>query len=153
MEFRTLLSPGAVALEATLSTRKAVLERAAQLLAEATGMPEAEVLQALMAREGEGTTGFGDGTAVPHGRLAGTPRMAAALLRLQQPVDWGAVDGLPVDLVVALLAPEDAGAEPLKALALVSRTLRDRALVAKLRGAGDADALWALLAGQALAAA
>lgn len=153
MDFANLLQPAAVMLDAAATTRRAALERLAQLLADATGAPPGDVLAALLAREEAGITGFGDGTAVPHGRLAGLNRVAAAVLRLAQPVDWGAVDGLPVDLVVGLIGPEEAGAEPLKALALVSRSLRDRALVAKMRGAEDAAALWALLAGHARAAA
>jgi nitrogen PTS system EIIA component len=74
-------------------------------------------------------------------------------VRLSQPVDWSSVDGMPVDVVIALAGPETAGADNLKALALLSRTLRDQSLVGKIRGARDAAALWALLAGQARAAA
>jgi PTS system nitrogen regulatory IIA component len=153
MDFASLLPPAAVALEAAVTTRRGALERLAPLLAEGAGAPPAAVLAALLAREEVGITGFGDGTAIPHGRLPGLTRTTAAVLRLAQPVDWGSVDGISVDLVVGLIGPDEAGAEPLKALALVSRSLRDRALVAKLRGAGDAAALRALLAGQARAAA
>lgn len=145
MQLQTVVTPGAVALEAGLSTRTRVLERAAQLLAPASGLDEAALLAALMEREQLGTTGFGGGTAVPHGRIAGLDSFHGAILLLASPVDWGAVDALPVDLVVALVGPEDAGAEHLKLLAKVSRALRDAAFVAKLRGATDAAALWALL--------
>jgi PTS system nitrogen regulatory IIA component len=153
MDFASLLPPAAVMLDSAATTRRTALERLARLLAQAAGTAPTAVLAALLAREETGMTGFGDGTAIPHGRLPGLTRSAAAVLRLAHPVDWGAVDGMPVDLVIGLIGPEEAGAEPLKALALVSRSLRDRALVAKMRGATDAAALWTLLAGQARAAA
>lgn len=144
MDFETFLSPLSVAFCAAPS-RAAALERVGALLADATGCEPATVLAVLAKRERLGTTAFGNGTAVPHGRLPGLQSMAAAVVRLADPVDWNAVDGLPVDLVVALLAPDEAGAEPLKMLARVSRGLRDRDFVEKLRGASDAAALWALL--------
>lgn len=145
MNLQDVVAPGAVALEAGLSTRARVLERAAALLAPAAGLPAPALLSALDAREAMGTTGFGGGTAVPHGRLAALGGFHGAVLLLASPVDWGAVDALPVDLVVALVGPEEPGAEHLKLLARVSRALRDTAHVARLRGATDAAALWAML--------
>jgi PTS system nitrogen regulatory IIA component len=139
--------PDAVAFEPAILTQKQAFDRIAERLAPAIGVPPAGIAAALAERERLGTTGFGGGTAIPHGRVAGTGGIRAAVVRFAQPVDWSAVDGLPVDLAVALVGPEDGGAEHLKALALVSRTLRDQSIVAKLRGADSADALWALLAG------
>lgn len=153
MELGTLLAPGAVAFDNGATSQRHVFERVGGLLADGSGISPDTIAAALAERERLGTTGFGHGTAIPHGRVAGFPRLTAAVLRLGQPVDWGAVDGLPVDLVFALVGPDTAGADNLKALALLSRTLRDRVLVEKLRGANDADALWALLAGQAKRAA
>jgi PTS system nitrogen regulatory IIA component len=145
MNLQDVVAPGAVVLEGGLWTRGRVLERAAALLAPATGLAAAALLSALNEREALGTTGFGGGTAVPHGRLAGLDGFHGALLLLAAPLDWGAVDAQPVDLVVALVGPEAAGAEHLKLLARVSRALRDGAFVAKMRGATDAGALWAML--------
>jgi len=153
MDFGTLLAPDAVVLDTTATSQKHVFERAANLLASAGDVPPDTIVQALADRERLGTTGFGDGTAIPHGRVSGFPRLTAAVVRLAHPVEWSAVDGIPVDLVLALAGPDKAGADNLKALALLSRTLRDRALVEKMRGVNDAGALWALLAGLAKQAA
>jgi PTS system nitrogen regulatory IIA component len=148
MKLGDLLGDGAVALEPGLASQKSVFERIGELLTSATGAPAAAITAALADRERLGTTGFGGGTAIPHGRVPGLSGIHAAVVRLAQPVDWHSVDGTPVDLLVALVGPEDAGANHLKALALVSRTLRDKAFVAKLRGASDSGALWALLVGE-----
>jgi PTS system nitrogen regulatory IIA component len=153
MDLGELLAPGAVALDVAAGSQKAAFERAAELLADACGGDVTDIVAALAARERQGTTGFGGGTAIPHGRVPGLRGVRGAVLRLQQPVDWGGIDGLPVDIVFALAGPEEAGADNLKALARVSRALRDAALVAKLRGANDPGALWALLVGTEQAAA
>jgi PTS system nitrogen regulatory IIA component len=153
MDFGTLLAADAVVLGATSNSQKLVFERIGALLADKAAVPTDAIVSALSEREQMGTTGFGGGTAIPHGRVAGMPHLVAAVVRLAQPVEWASVDGVPVDLVMALAGPETAGADNLKALALLSRTLRDRVLVDKIRGATDAGALWALLAGQARQAA
>jgi PTS system nitrogen regulatory IIA component len=148
MKLSELLGDGAVALEPGIASQKSVFERIGELLSASTGATPDAIATALAERERLGTTGFGGGTAIPHGRVPGLPGIHAAVLRLANPVDWHSVDGTPVDVLVALIGPEDAGADHLKALALVSRTLRDQAFVAKLRGASDSGALWALLAGE-----
>ncbi len=153
MDFGNLLAPDAVVLAPSATSQKLLFEQIGALLADGTEASAEAVAVALAEREQMGTTGFGGGAAIPHGRVAGLPRLMAAVVRLSQPLDWGAVDGIPVDLVVAVVGPETAGADNLKALALVSRTLRDRVLVEKIRGATDAGALWALLTGEARAAA
>ncbi len=153
MDFGMFLAPEAVVLDMVSTSQKQVLERVGALLADVGDTPVEVIVGALADRERQGTTGFGDGTAIPHGWVSGYPRLAAAVVRLAHPVDWNAVDGLPVDLVVALAGPDMAGADNLKALALLSRTLRDRDLVMKMRGVNDAGALWALLAGAAKRAA
>ena len=146
MDIGTLLAPEAVVLDGATS-QKQLFERAGALLAAGSDVSADEIAAALAERERLGTTGFGQGTAIPHGRVKGMPRLALAVIRLAQPVEWGAVDGLPVDLVMALAGPDEAGADNPKALALVSRTLRDQQLVEKLRGVDDAGAMWALLVG------
>lgn len=148
MKLSELLGIGAVAFEPGIASQKAAFERIGELLSEETGAPAEAIASALAERERLGTTGFGGGTAIPHGRVPGLDGIRAAVLRLGQPVEWQAVDGAPVDLLVALIGPEEAGANHLKALALVSRTLRDQAFVAKLRGVSDSGALWALVAGE-----
>lgn len=145
MDFQALVKPAGVALEAGVATRARALERVAGLLAASAGLDETMLLDALLAREQLGTTGFGGGTAIPHGRIGGLADFHGAVLLLTLPVDWSAVDGRPVDLVVAMVGPETAGAVHLKLLARVSRLLRDTAFVEKLRGATDAGALWAML--------
>ena len=103
------------------------------------------ILETLMKREKLGSTGIGQGIAIPHGKLPSISRVYGLFARLAQPVDFDSVDGQPVDLVFVLLAPEDAGADHLKALAKISRLLRDPAVVAKLRGTDDAQGLYAIL--------
>lgn len=148
MKLSDLLGDGAVAFDPGIGSQKAAFERIGELLSESTGAPPEAIAAALAERERLGTTGFGGGTAIPHGRVPGIPGIHAAVVRLANPVDWHSVDGTPVDVLVALVGPEEAGADHLKALALVSRTLRDQAFLAKLRGATDSGALWALLASQ-----
>ena len=148
MKLSELLGVGAVALEPGIASQKSAFERIGELLSTSTGAAPDTIAMALAERERLGTTGFGGGTAIPHGRVPGVPGIHAAVVRLANPIEWHSVDGAPVDVLVALIGAEDAGADHLKALALVSRTLRDQAFVAKLRGAGDSGALWALLAGE-----
>lgn len=130
----------ALSLIADLATRSAPLQHGA-------------VLERLTARETEGSTGVGHGVALPHARLPGLTRMRAIFVRLDQPVGFEAVDGQPVDLLFALLAPQEAGSEHLRALAQVSRLLREPNLREQLRLARSADALYALLAQEAQASA
>ena len=111
----------------------------------AYGTPSEDVLAALIERETLGPTGVGNGIALPHARLAGIEEVVGLLVVLEKPVDFDSIDRQPVDIVFALLAPEDAGVEHLKALALVSRTLRDQSVCAKLRSNPDPATLFAIL--------
>jgi PTS system nitrogen regulatory IIA component len=129
------------------ANKKALFQQLAAAAARRTGIPAKTIAASLTNREKVGSTGFGGGAAVPHGKIEGLPRVFGYFARLANPIDYQAVDGLPVDLVVLLLSPPDAGADHLKALAGVSRMLRDRQIVAKLRGARSKDAIFALLAG------
>ena len=140
-----LLEPEAVLADISVGTKRAVFVALGKAAAETLALDAETVASALAAREKLGTTGFGGGIAVPHARIAGLPRVLGLFARLIRPIDFAAVDDLPVDLVFTLLSPPEAGADHLKALARVSRRLRDRAFAEKLRGAGSRDALYALL--------
>ena len=139
-----LLRPEAVLFGLAPANRKALFVQLGATLAEQTGADRQAMAECLGQREKLGSTGFGGGVAIPHGRVDGLPQIVAVFARLAQPIEFQAVDGVPVDLVWALLSPTGAGAEHLKALARVSRRLRDRPFLAKLRGAASPDALYAL---------
>jgi len=144
-ELSDLLVPEAIVSGMSVTTKKALFQQLGAASARAYGLDAAEVSTRLAEREKLGSTGFGGGIAIPHGKLDGLGAVRGLFVRLSKPVDFGAVDELPVDLVFVLLSPVDAGAAHLKALACVSRRLRDRGFAAKLRGAGSEDALFALL--------
>jgi nitrogen PTS system EIIA component len=144
-----ILTADAVEADLVVANKKALFQLVGASAARRTGMAQKSILACLNAREKLGSTGFGGGAAIPHGKLEGLDKVIGHFARLSTPIDFGAVDGMPVDLVFLLLSPPDAGAEHLKALAMVSRVFRDRALLAKLRGARSRDALYALLAGEA----
>lgn len=146
MDFTHFLDSQAVVSDLTVANKKTLFQALGGIAERALGLSAKEVVERLQERERLGTTGFGGGVAIPHGRLVGLDRIRAAVVRLEKPIDYGAIDDLPVDLVFMLLSPDDAGVDHLKALAQVSRRLRDRAFVAKLRGAGSPDALYALFA-------
>ncbi len=129
------------------ANKKALFQQLGAAMARKADLPARDVVAALAEREKIGSTGFGGGVAIPHGKIGGLPHVTGYFARLTAPIDFQAVDGLPVDLVFMLLSPPDAGADHLKALAGVSRLLRDRQLVAKLRGARSRDAIYALIAG------
>jgi PTS system nitrogen regulatory IIA component len=145
-EISSLLVPGVVAAGANITTSKALFQHLGQVAEREYGLLATEVVDRLTERERLGSTGFGGGVAIPHGKIDGLTHVVGLFIQLAQPVDVKAIDDLPVDLVFCLLSPPDAGSEHLKALAQVSRWLRDRAFVAKLRGAGSADAIYALFA-------
>lgn len=145
MEIQDLLTPERVIPALRATSKKQALQEMAATAAEATALPERTVFDTLLERERLGTTGVGHGIAIPHGKLAGIDRIFGFFARLTKAVDFDAVDGEPVDLIFLLLAPENAGADHLKALARISRTLRDRAMCEKLRGSDDRDAIYALL--------
>ena len=130
------------------ANKKALFQHLAAAAARHTGLPAKSILASLNEREKLGSTGFGGGAAIPHGKVEGLERVFGYFVRLPAPIDFQAVDGMPVDLVFMLLSPPDAGVDHLKALASISRTCRDRQILAKLRGARSKDALFALLAGE-----
>jgi nitrogen PTS system EIIA component len=142
------LGAGAVSAQLAVPSRKALFQHFAQVAAREYALDLVLVAERLTERERLGSTGFGQGIAIPHGKVEGLDQVVGIFAHLSQPVDFQAVDGMPVDVVFCLLSPVDAGAEHLKALAQVSRWLRDPGFVANLRGAGSSDALYALFSGQ-----
>ena len=146
MLIEDLLDRRAVTPKVCASSKRQALSLVAETAARRFGLDAGEVLEALLAREQAGSTGVGSGVAVPHARLPGLDRMRGVFVRLETPVDFDSVDGQPVDLLFALLAPPDAGSEHLRALARVSRLLRQSQLREQLRQARTVDALSALLA-------
>ncbi len=127
--------------------KRSLLQQLAQLAGQRIDAEPAAILASLNEREQLGSTGFGQGVAIPHGKVEGLDKIYCLFARLAEPIDYKAIDGRPVDLVFLLLSPPDAGAEHLKALAQVSRALRDKQIRAKLRGARSNDAIYAVLAG------
>ena len=145
-ELSDLLSPQAVVASLAVPNKKALFQQLGTMGERLYGIDPKVLVERLVERERLGSTGFGGGVAIPHAKIDGLPHVVGLFARLANPIDFAAVDELPVDLVFLLLSPADAGVEHLKALARVSRRLRDRALVAKLHGAGSPDALYALFA-------
>lgn len=139
-----MLRPDAVLMDVAAASRKAIFQTLATAMAPQIGVDPRVIVDTLNAREKLGSTGFGNGVAIPHGKMDGLTQVVGAFVRLANPVEFQSVDDLPVDLIFVLLSPVGAGADHLKALARVSRQLRDRAFLAKLRGAGSPDALYAL---------
>lgn len=145
MEILDLLSADRVLPHMRATCKKQALQELSKTAADATGVDERTIFDTLLERERLGTTGVGEGIAIPHGRLPQIDRVHGVFARLDDPIDFDAIDDRPVDLVFLLLAPDDAGADHLKALARVSRLLRDPATCTKLRGSDSRDAIYALL--------
>lgn len=145
MQLSDILQPAAVRSLAQVTSKKRLFQEMADLACSAYGLDSSRTLDALQERESLGPTGVGNGVALPHARLHGVERVVGLFLRLERPLDFDAVDRQPVDLAFALLAPVGSGVDHLKALALVSRTLRDADLRDKLRANNDPAALHAVL--------
>jgi PTS system nitrogen regulatory IIA component len=145
MDIADLLDPRAVIPSLRAANKKQLLQEIARRAAEITGESERAIFDVLLERERLGTTGVGAGIAIPHGKLSSLKRLYGLFARLETPIDFEAIDEQPVDLIFLLLAPGSAGADHLKALARVSRLLRDRTVCEKLRGSDKAEALYALL--------
>jgi PTS system nitrogen regulatory IIA component len=127
------------------SSKKQLLQLLAERASAMTSIPEREIFDTILQRERLGSTGVGNGIAIPHGKLPGIKQITGVFARLEAPVDFEALDDQPVDLVFLLLAPEGAGADHLKALSRIARVLRDPEIVSKIRGTRDANAIHALL--------
>jgi PTS system nitrogen regulatory IIA component len=145
MNIPDLLQPGAVIVSLKAQGKKQLLQEIAARAAQVTGLNDRKIFETLMEREKLGTTGVGQGIAIPHGRLPDIKHIVGVFARLESPIDYDSVDNQPVDLVFMLLAPEGAGADHLKALARVSRLLRNQQATEKLRAAKSAEAIYAIL--------
>ena len=145
MQLSSIVSPGAVRAYPQVSSKKRLFQDIAEMAAQLYGLDASQTLDALQERESLGPTGVGNGVALPHARLHGLDRVVGLFLRLEKPLDFDAVDRQPVDLIFALLAPKNSGVDHLKALALVSRTMRDQDLRNKLRANEDPVILHAIL--------
>lgn len=145
MRVSDLAGPKAIIPSLKASSKKQALQEIAGFAAKLTGQEERTIFDVLMQRERLGTTGVGQGVAIPHGKIEGLEKIHGVFARLETPIDFEALDDQPVDLIFMLLVPEGAGAEHLKVLARISRLLRDQDVCAKLRGSDNADAIYALL--------
>ncbi len=145
MQLSSILKPEAVRVLSAASSKKRLFQEIGEVAAGALGIEHQGIVDNLLERESLGPTGVGHGVALPHARLSGLDSVAGVFVMLEKPIEFGSVDRQPVDLAFALFAPEDAGVEHLKALALVSRTLRDTSICAKLRSNPDPVKLYAIL--------
>ena len=148
MDISDLINPENIVANLRVTSKKQALQELAKRAAELTGQPERSIFEVLIERERLGTTGVGNGIAIPHGKLPALDRLYGLFARLEKPIEFDSIDEQPVDLICLLLAPETAGADHLKALARVSRLLRDSATCEKLRGTDQPDAICALLTEQ-----
>lgn len=140
-----LAGPDAIVPNLKVSSKKQALQELSAFAAKLTGLSEREIFNVLIRRERLGTTGIGQGVAIPHGKLKGLDNIQGVFARLAQPIDFDSIDERPVDLIFMLLVPEGAGTDHLKALARVSRLMRDQRTCEKVRGSDSADAIYALL--------
>ncbi|SCZ70057.1 PTS IIA-like nitrogen-regulatory protein PtsN [Epibacterium ulvae] len=145
MQISSILKPEAVRVIGAVSSKKRLFQEVSEVAGSAYGMPVAHTVEALLERESLGPTGVGHGVALPHARTDWISEVQGVFLTLEKPLDFGAVDRQPVDIVFTLFAPEAAGVEHLKALALVSRTLRDQSFCTKLRANPDPSTLHTIL--------
>jgi len=145
MEISDILTPERVVASLRATSKKQALQELARHASDITGLNERAIFDVLLERERLGTTGVGNGIAIPHGKLNELDGLYGLFARIEKPVDFDSIDDDPVDLVFVLLAPEGAGADHLKALARVSRLLRDETVCEKLRGSDTPEALFAIL--------
>src|ERR671910_2040857 len=144
MALADLLTPEAVVPHLRPPSKKAALHELAAHASRLTGLDERVIFEALLQRERLGSTGIGEGLAIPHGKLPNLSRLFGLVARLDKPIDFEALDGQPVDILFLLLAPEGAGADHLKALARVARALREPGVLERIRATRDANALYAV---------
>jgi PTS system nitrogen regulatory IIA component len=145
MALLDFLTPEAVAPALRVSGKKQALQELSAQAAKLTGLDERAIFEALLQRERLGSTGIGEGIAIPHGKLPNLSRLFGLIARLEKPIDFEALDEQPVDILFLLLAPEGAGADHLKALARVARVLREAGVVERIRATRDAAALYAIM--------
>ena len=145
MDLSDLVTPDAILPSLKANSKKQALQAIAEKAAAMTGVQEREIFETLIKREKLGSTGVGGGIAIPHGKLGGLTRIFGLFARMPKPIDFEALDEHPVDLIFLLLAPENAGADHLKALARIARLFREPGVVQKLRASADATTIYAVL--------
>jgi PTS system nitrogen regulatory IIA component len=145
MSLNDLLTPDAVIASLRVNGKKQALQELSDRAAVVSGLAAREIFDSILQRERLGPTGVGDGVAIPHGKLAKCRRIFGVFARLERPIDFEALDGLPVDLIFLLIAPESAGADHLKALATIARKLRNANFAAQLRATRDASAIFSMM--------
>jgi PTS system nitrogen regulatory IIA component len=145
MDLSDLIEVSAIMPALKANSKKQALQLLSEKAARITGLPEREIFDTVLRREKLGSTGVGNGIAIPHGKIPGVRRITGVFARMEQPVDFDSLDDQPVDLIFLLLAPEGAGADHLKALSRIARVLRDGDTVAKIRGTSDAAAILTFL--------
>lgn len=145
MNMTTILMPEAVRVLPAASSKKRLFHVLGDVMEQVHHIPQTKAVEALQERESLGPTGVGHGVALPHARIEGIDSVVGALILMDSAIDFDAVDRQPVDLAFALFAPHDAGVEHLKALALVSRTLRDASLCTKLRANADPATMFTII--------
>ena len=145
MDLSKLLVPGAVRIMGQMTGKKRLFQELGEVASLAYGLSAATAIDGLQERESLGPTGVGNGIALPHARLEGLEKIVGVFIRLEKPLEYESVDRQPVDLIFGLFAPKDSGVDHLKALALVSRTMRDAGICAKLRANADPTKLYAIL--------
>ena len=146
MDLSDLIEVPAIMPALKANSKKQLLQLLAEKASGVTGLPEREIFDTILQRERLGSTGVGNGIAIPHGKLPGIKAITGVFARLDHPVEFESLDDQPVDLVFLLLAPEGAGADHLKALARIARLLRDQDIAKKLRASRDAQAIYSVLA-------
>jgi PTS system nitrogen regulatory IIA component len=145
MPLNNLLTPDSVIPSLRVNGKKQALQELSDRAAQVSHLSAREIFDSILQRERLGSTGVGDGIAIPHGKLVKCDRIFGVFARLERAIDFEALDGLPVDLIFLLIAPESAGADHLKALAMVARVLRNSNLAAQLRATRDASAIYSVL--------
>ena len=145
MRLSEIMSVNSIVLSLKANNKRQLLQELAQKASELTGINDRTIFDTILERENLGSTGFGGGTALPHGRLSELDKVFGLFVRLNSPIDFDAIDNKPVDLVFLLLSPESNGADHLTALAQISRILKDEETCTKLRAAGSTEEIQALL--------
>jgi PTS system nitrogen regulatory IIA component len=145
MPLTDIVAQNAIIPALKVNNKKQAIQELAARAAQLTGQDEKQIFEVLLQREKLGSTGVGNGVAIPHGKLPKLARLFGLFARLERPINFEALDGQPVDLIFLLLAPEGAGADHLKALARIARLLRDPETTRKLRDLDDAEALYTIL--------
>ena len=145
MDINEIIAPESILASLKPNSKKQLLQELAERGAAQTGVDEHDVFETLLERERLGSTGVGNGVAIPHGKLPGLEKIVGVFARLEKPVAFDAMDDQPVDIVFMLLAPEGSGADHLKALSRIARVLRNQSTLASIRQSGDPDAIYSLL--------